>query len=105
MSAEGRGWEETRSRASLVENLRIRVETSRRKFQHGGGNPLIVNGGQVSCAALQHGGFGAQKVGHVVHPRFVAILRDAQAFLDRKSTRLNSSHLGISYAVFCLKKN
>src|SRR5262245_66651878 len=27
---------------------------------------------------------------------------DAQT--DRKSTRLNSSHLGISYAVFCLKK-
>src|ERR1035438_10677587 len=25
--------------------------------------------------------------------------------VDRKSTRLNSSHLGISYAVFCLKKN
>src|ERR1039458_6673954 len=27
------------------------------------------------------------------------------ARMDRKSTRLNSSHLGISYAVFCLKKN
>src|SRR5262245_66639951 len=27
-----------------------------------------------------------------------------QAKGDRKSTRLNSSHLGISYAVFCLKK-
>src|SRR5256885_10983572 len=26
------------------------------------------------------------------------------AFPDRKSTRLNSSHLVISYAVFCLKK-
>src|SRR5262245_13424160 len=26
------------------------------------------------------------------------------AWVDRKSTRLNSSHLGISYAVFCLKK-
>src|SRR3989442_2480702 len=25
--------------------------------------------------------------------------------LDRKSTRLNSSHVRISYAVFCLKKN
>src|SRR5437899_11837494 len=25
-------------------------------------------------------------------------------YIDRKSTRLNSSHLGISYAVFCLKK-
>src|SRR5262245_64149278 len=28
----------------------------------------------------------------------------AASRLDRKSTRLNSSHLGISYAVFCLKK-
>src|ERR1022692_1940537 len=28
----------------------------------------------------------------------------ASTFLDRKSTRLNSSHLVISYAVFCLKK-
>src|SRR3712207_8983876 len=26
-----------------------------------------------------------------------------EAFLDRKSTRLNSSHANISYAVFCLK--
>src|SRR5437899_4929651 len=35
-------------------------------------------------------------------------LREGDAILeghqDRKSTRLNSSHLGISYAVFCLKK-
>src|SRR5437868_7850083 len=30
------------------------------------------------------------------------ILTDPQ--LDRKSTRLNSSHVSISYAVFCLKK-
>src|SRR5262245_64345981 len=30
--------------------------------------------------------------------------RDLDAAADRKSTRLNSSHLGISYAVFCLKK-
>src|SRR5205814_6260274 len=29
---------------------------------------------------------------------------DERAVTDRKSTRLNSSHLGISYAVFCLKK-
>src|SRR5699024_10883272 len=26
------------------------------------------------------------------------------AYADRKSTRLNSSHVSISYAVFCLKK-
>src|SRR5690606_40439650 len=29
---------------------------------------------------------------------------DADLFEDRKSTRLNSSHVKISYAVFCLKK-
>src|SRR5438067_9214259 len=29
---------------------------------------------------------------------------DAAADRDRKSTRLNSSHVSISYAVFCLKK-
>src|SRR5437868_10726851 len=32
-------------------------------------------------------------INHVVH-----------GFEDRKSTRLNSSHVSISYAVFCLKK-
>src|SRR5438477_4184747 len=30
--------------------------------------------------------------------------QDAVAEGDRKSTRLNSSHMSISYAVFCLKK-
>src|SRR5690606_42087212 len=34
-------------------------------------------------------------------PGLVACLGDAE---DRKSTRLNSSHVKISYAVFCLKK-
>src|SRR5471030_2385828 len=32
------------------------------------------------------------------------LLSPTQNVPDRKSTRLNSSHLGISYAVFCLKK-
>src|SRR5947207_11896332 len=35
----------------------------------------------------------ARGIGHGLHP-----------FQDRKSTRLNSSHTVISYAVFCLKK-
>src|SRR5256885_9606744 len=33
-----------------------------------------------------------------------ALLHHARCRADRKSTRLNSSHLVISYAVFCLKK-
>src|SRR5256885_2265399 len=36
--------------------------------------------------------------------RSMAITGDSERGLDRKSTRLNSSHLVISYAVFCLKK-
>src|ERR1039458_10599982 len=38
--------------------------------------------------------------------RIVALMggREIHPVSDRKSTRLNSSHLGISYAVFCLKK-
>src|SRR5205814_10128838 len=32
------------------------------------------------------------------------VARRSPSNSDRKSTRLNSSHLGISYAVFCLKK-
>src|SRR3712207_8070915 len=45
---------------------------------------------------------------HLVEPRLtelalhIVLLRKAEA--DRKSTRLNSSHANISYAVFCLKK-
>src|ERR1035438_1951697 len=35
---------------------------------------------------------------------FARAIRTVGAAQDRKSTRLNSSHLGISYAVFCLKK-
>src|SRR5947199_4079816 len=37
-------------------------------------------------------------------PRFPPARRSSCPPRDRKSTRLNSSHLGISYAVFCLKK-
>src|SRR5262245_64114567 len=43
----------------------------------------------------------ARDVGRLVGERDGDAGNDA---VDRKSTRLNSSHLGISYAVFCLKK-
>src|SRR5205814_8703149 len=38
------------------------------------------------------------------HPRGHDLPELRHVGTDRKSTRLNSSHLGISYAVFCLKK-
>src|SRR5436853_2728380 len=60
--------------------------------------------------------FGAGRVGASAVARRACVVRLAGARVrrggrrvradpaDRKSTRLNSSHLGISYAVFCLKK-
>src|SRR5256885_10680467 len=47
--------------------------------------------GRVFCMELSRVADGGQEVGAALHA-------------DRKSTRLNSSHLVISYAVFCLKK-
>src|SRR3712207_7104570 len=41
-----------------------------------------------------------EAVGDTGHTRFL----DPEEAEDRKSTRLNSSHANISYAVFCLKK-
>src|SRR5207249_9952108 len=45
---------------------------------------------------------GADLTAAPIHPAHR--LRGSTAMGDRKSTRLNSSHVSISYAVFCLKK-
>src|SRR5690625_846784 len=42
--------------------------------------------------------------GNLGIPIAAYVLGDAAFVADRKSTRLNSSHVAISYAVFCLKK-
>src|SRR2546427_1672837 len=52
-------------------------------------------------------GLAAQLSGRLEPPRpqrLHRVIRRADVRLDRKSTRLNSSHSQISYAVFCLKK-
>src|SRR5262245_62664808 len=59
------------------------------------GSPSLSAQGPRHLAGLDLGGgagAGARLRGRALPAR------------DRKSTRLNSSHLGISYAVFCLKK-
>src|SRR3712207_8640925 len=69
----------------------------------------------IWCTGGQSGGWAmtAPAADRTAGPRLVAVaawdvslLRGAVALLaaDRKSTRLNSSHANISYAVFCLKK-
>src|SRR5438477_9658626 len=55
----------------------------------------------MTAAADQvHDPFGVVRIG-VAEPHEMRI---GHAVQDRKSTRLNSSHMSISYAVFCLKK-
>src|SRR2546427_7669447 len=61
------------------------------------------------CAAAQACGHGvlAKTVDlseHLLAFAFAAASASEQGRRDRKSTRLNSSHSQISYAVFCLKK-
>src|SRR3712207_7088019 len=51
-------------------------------------------------------GRGVPGAGQLAQPaRHPGIDPPAEQVRDRKSTRLNSSHANISYAVFCLKKN
>src|SRR5256885_8537248 len=58
----------------------------------------IADGLQVALKNLQ--GLEGERERTMAAVEFLSKLRT-----DRKSTRLNSSHLVISYAVFCLKKN
>src|SRR5437899_1957898 len=79
--------------------------------------PVRMDDGRIEVFTgyrIQHNGArGPCKGGIRYHPEadhdevlgLAAIMTWKTALMeDRKSTRLNSSHLGISYAVFCLKK-
>src|SRR3712207_7058926 len=58
--------------------------------------------GDRNFGPLGHADLVEHQMRHlVVGPRRLEQVDD----VDRKSTRLNSSHANISYAVFCLKKN
>src|SRR5438445_9137744 len=68
----------------------------------GAGQVLIVGTSAVREGA-NGAAFAAALASATGHPvRILSGLEEAR--LDRKSTRLNSSHANISYAVFCLKK-
>src|SRR2546430_7053502 len=59
-----------------------------------------------SLAEAEQGGGEGEQLGRVpvAHPPDLGRAPAVVAQPDRKSTRLNSSHSQISYAVFCLKK-
>src|SRR5699024_12092435 len=71
---------------------------------------VLVSGGGTNLQALidaqSQGVLKSGKIALVIsnHRDAYALTRAENAGIDRKSTRLNSSHVSISYAVFCLKK-
>src|SRR3989442_5331967 len=62
-----------------------------------------ANGGHVAAGPGPDNG-DAFGVGHVAQKTLLRFFVEVRRVGDRKSTRLNSSHVRISYAVFCLKK-
>src|SRR5690606_39350588 len=68
----------------------------------------ITEAADLPAASLSHGGKRKLEVALAVVGRPKVLLLDeptaGMSAEDRKSTRLNSSHVKISYAVFCLKK-
>src|SRR5262245_31740218 len=60
--------------------------------------------GVVSGFALCAQSVISAGVGYMTQAKVLSEYKGVKLGIDRKSTRLNSSHLGISYAVFCLKK-
>src|SRR5258705_8510495 len=60
--------------------------------------------GRPAAGAVDRLGYAPARVGWSALVPSLSEREDRQRLQDRKSTRLNSSHLGISYAVFCLKK-
>src|SRR2546427_8826231 len=63
-----------------------------------------VDGGADTLKRLSDMGIQIQKGGKLAYGTTASDKTKLDAALDRKSTRLNSSHSQISYAVFCLKK-
>src|SRR5690348_17839791 len=98
-----------------IQFLLVPYDSGRREWRMGRGPSFL----------LRHGvGSGIRSLGHEVDAEYIeptgvesanppasteiatsfSLYRQVAVRTDRKSTRLNSSHPSISYAVFCLKK-
>src|SRR5699024_11512249 len=98
--AESMQWAEELK--DLVTDVSDRLHEHRRQ-----GDSILFEGAQGSLLDIDHGTYpfvtssnttaGSAASGTGFGPLYLDYV------LDRKSTRLNSSHVSISYAVFCLK--
>src|SRR5699024_11957818 len=97
-----------KKRVALKIKQKITKKTAGRWIKEPDGNwqftglcvsPVYFRPGDMLCVYGEKGRAGIRKAALENLVR-----RGASVLLDRKSTRLNSSHVSISYAVFCLKK-
>src|SRR3989449_3112212 len=70
----------------------------------GHGDLDVVAERQAAHGPLLLVGVDLQPLGYLAAARVQVVVQARHELRDRKSTRLNSSHGYISYAVFCLKK-
>src|SRR5207249_9931339 len=89
----------------LEENLQIVVNVGRTSGANDDAaslaEPLLLAARSPQESRLHS---GSSSIAGPEHRRKYCDLHPHQRLVDRKSTRLNSSHVSISYAVFCLKK-
>ena len=93
-------------RNSSVRSLRVALAVYLSKLRLGMSNVVLasmfrLNGKRAVSRILQQ---VRQKLSDNFAPHYVGLVVKCEKQPDRKSTRLNSSHTRISYAVFCLKK-
>src|SRR3712207_8383207 len=73
-------------------------------FRSGGGRNAQISVSIGVSLFPDDSGDGATLIKHADAAMYAAKQAGKNRYRDRKSTRLNSSHANISYAVFCLKK-
>src|SRR5207249_5768421 len=84
-----------RGHASLRNGRRVRRRDSTRQRVIGG------NGDYTDARGFEIARGGGRKFVMRLHPGVIEVPENPKLIIDRKSTRLNSSHVSISYAVFC----
>src|SRR5262245_17485611 len=115
-STDPRKFEDTKPYASRIKEARKKLGVNDAVITAEGqlnGRPVVVCAMEFAFIGGSMGAVVGEKVTRGVElamdtrqPLIVVSCSGGARMMegDRKSTRLNSSHLGISYAVFCLKK-
>src|SRR5699024_3607956 len=94
---ESRYWPQLRSASAIAATSSLNTGESNSTTS------VATDSAGVTCVSLTSEGLSILDEGQE-SPADIVVRSCGDLDVDRKSTRLNSSHVSISYAVFCLKK-